>query len=136
MAPRRRVNLRSAGRAWARADDVRALFVQCHHLVEWIKNDAQVAQPIRDQARLLINGSTELKVCADLANRSKHSSLSRSRTGDLETGPSGNDVTVMGGGAASHAFRVSSGGAEWDALDLAEACVETWREFLVQYGLL
>jgi hypothetical protein len=116
--------------------DVYSFFLHCFHLWDWIKNDAQVAEPIRNEARRLINGSTELKVCADLANRSKHSSLRDSWTGDVETGPRGNDVTVMVGRGASHTFRVSSGGAEWDALDLAKSCVEIWRELLVEYKLL
>jgi len=72
---------------------------------------------------------------SDLANRSKHCALTSTWTGDLLTGPSGNDVTVMVGQGAKHAFRVSSGRVEWDALDLALACVTKWRIFLAARGL-
>lgn len=104
--------------------DVYSFFLHCFHLRDWIQKDSQLANSVRDQAQSHLKGSPELSVCADVANRSKHSVLTRSYTGNLQTGPSGNDVTVMGGGHASHAFRVSSGGGEWDALDLAKACVE------------
>jgi hypothetical protein len=74
-------------------------------------------------------------VCG-LANRSKHSELThRTWTGDPSTGPSGNDVALMVGQGARHAFRVSSRGVELDALDLASACVMTWRAFLAARGL-
>lgn len=116
--------------------DVFSFFLNCHHLVDWIESDAALPRPMQEKARELVGKSDELKLCADLANRLKHSALKRARTGDKSTGPSGNDATVMIGRGAKHAFRVSSGGAERDALDLALSCFETWREFLTRHGRL
>jgi len=115
--------------------DVFAFFVTCHHLVDWIASDAELTRSTHRKARALVSRSNELRMCADLANRSKHCSLRCARTGDLSTGPSGNDATVMIGRGAKHAFRVSSGGVEQDALDLARACVGSWRAFLAARGL-
>ena len=117
--------------------DVFAFFVNCYHLGDWIEHDAGVPQRVSDEARPYILTSDELKICADLANRSKHSALVQpAKTGDKSTRPSSNDVTIMvGQGKARHAFRVSSGEAEWDALDLALACVASWRTFLEQHSL-
>lgn len=110
--------------------DVFTFFVTCHHLVDWIAGDATLTRSTRRKARKLVSRSDELKVCADIANRSKHSALREARTGDPSTGPSRVDVTVMIGKGAKHAFRVSSMGMEWDALDLARACVMRWTSFL------
>lgn len=115
--------------------DVLTFFVTCHHLVDWIASDAELTRSTRRKARGLVRDSKELRMCADLANRSKHCSLRHARTGDLSTGPSGIDVAVMVGQGAKHAFRVSSGGVEQDALELARACVMSWRAFLAARGL-
>jgi hypothetical protein len=112
------------------AYDVFTFFVNCHHLKDWIKQDSTLDPSTRKKAERFVQKSKELKMCADLANRTKHSALTSTRTGDLSTGPSGNDVTVMvGTQEAQHAFRVSSGGVERDALELAHACVDRWRSF-------
>jgi len=115
--------------------DVFTFFVTCHHLVDWIASDAELTRSTRRKARALVSRSNELKMCADLANRTKHCALMRTQTGDPSTGPSGNDATVMIGRGAKHAFRVSSGGVEQDALELARACVMSWRAFLAARGL-
>jgi hypothetical protein len=115
--------------------DVFTFFVTCHHLVDWVVSDATLPRSTQRKARALVSKSNELKMCADLANRSKHCALTRTRTGDSSTGPSGNDATVMMGRGAKHAFRISSGGTMWDALDLARACVRTWRTFFAARGL-
>ncbi len=60
-----------------------------------IASDANVPRSTKRKARALVRESVELKVCADLANRSKHSALTHTRTGDPSTGPSRQDVTVM-----------------------------------------
>jgi hypothetical protein len=117
--------------------DLFAFFVNCYHLCDWIQQDSDVPQRVSDEVRPYVLTSDVLKICVDLANRSKHSALAKpAKTGDKSTRPSSNDATIMvGQGEARHAFRVSSGEAEWDALDLALACVATWRIFLEQHDL-
>lgn len=117
--------------------DLFAFFVNCYHLCDWIDQDPDVPQLVSDGARRLVSTSDELKICGDLANRSKHSALARpAKTGDKSTGPTSNDVTiVVGQDDVRHAFRVSSGETERDALALATACVASWRDFLEQHDL-
>ena len=110
--------------------------MQCHHLLDWIESDARIAQSIRDQARPLKNEANDLRTCEDLANRAKHSALTRSKAGDPQTGPIGNDVNVRGGGTASHSFRIESMGVVRDVLDLATDCISQWRSFLRQHNLI
>jgi hypothetical protein len=116
--------------------DLFAFFVTCFHLCDWIENDPDLAEEVGNGVGEHLSGSEDLKVCADLANRTKHSALTRAtRTGDPSTGPSGNDVTITPGTSVSHAFWVTSGGAERDALGLARGCIASWREFLVRHDL-
>ena len=110
--------------------DVFTFFVTCHHLGDWIVSDAALPRSTHRKARSLVGRSADLRLCADLANRAKHCSLTRSRTGDMATGPSGNDVTIMIGAGTRHAFRVQSAGVERDAEDLARSCVAEWTTFL------
>jgi hypothetical protein len=116
--------------------DVFTFFVTCHHLVDWIVSDAALPRSTHRKARSLVGPSADLSLCADLANRAKHCSLTRSRTGDMASGPSGNDATVMIGAGASHAFRVESAGVEHDAQDLARSCVAEWTSFLAARNLI
>jgi hypothetical protein len=77
-----------------------------------------------------------LKLCVDLANGSKHLKLTGSRSGDLSTTITRNDVTVFAGtGTSAHRFYVESAGTEYDVLQLAEAAVDEWASFLSSRGL-
>jgi len=116
--------------------DVFTFFVTCHHLVDWVVSDAALPRSTHRKARSLVGRSADLSLCADLANRAKHCALTRSRTGDMASGPSGNDATVMIGTGAKHAFRVESGGIERDARTLAHSCVAEWKSFLAGRGLI
>ncbi len=117
------------------AYDVFTFFVSCHHLVDWIESDETVPRRTRKRADRLVCKSGDLSICADLANRTKHCSLTGTQTGDTSTGPSGNAANVMIGRGASHAFRVSSAGVERDARELARSCVAEWTRFLTARGL-
>ena len=78
-----------------------------------------------------------LRLCADLANGSKHLSLTSSRTGDKSTDIARNDVTVfVGTGTAAHRFYVQSGNKEYDVRDIAEAAIVEWTQFLTEQGPL
>jgi hypothetical protein len=116
--------------------DVFTFFVTCHHLVDWLVSDATLPKSTHRKARSLVGRSADLSLCADLANRAKHCSLTRTRTGDTASGPSGNDATVMLGTGAKHAFRVTSAGVEHDARNLAVSCVAEWRLFLGARNLI
>jgi hypothetical protein len=104
--------------------DVFTFFLICNALSDWIENDPAVKGSIQRKARGLVRSSHDLRVCADLANRTRHCSLTFAHTGDPTTGPAGNDVTVMLAEGARH------------ALDLARSCEAAWRAFLRRQRLL
>ena len=119
----------------AAVDIVQSFFESVHHLKDWLGNDPSSGVTKADGDRL-VNGSPVLKLCADLANGSKHLKLTGSRSGDLSTTITRNDVTVFAGtGTSAHRFYVESAGTEYDVLQLAEAAVDEWASFLSSQGL-
>lgn len=117
-------------------DTVLSFFEAIHHLKDWIGNDPRSGITSAD-GDSLINRSLMLRLCADLANGSKHLSLTRSRTGDTSTDIARNDVTVfVGTKTAAHRFYVQSNNKEYDIVDIAEAAVGEWTRFLISKGPL
>ena len=117
-------------------DAVLSFFEAVHHLKDWLGNDP-VSGITRVEGDSLINSSPMLRLCADLANGSKHLSLTGPRTGDKSTEIARNDVAVsVGTGTAAHRFYVQSGNKEYDALSIAEAAVAEWTKFLTEQGPL
>jgi hypothetical protein len=117
-------------------DNVQSFFEAVHHLKDWLGNDPSSGVTKAD-GDSLINGSRNLQLCADLANGSKHLTLTSTRTGDPSTTIARNDVTVfLAAGNVTHRFYVQSTGAEYDVLQIAEAAVDDWKKFLSTRGLL
>ena len=117
-------------------DRVLSFFEVVHHLRDWVGNDPAVNVTM-NQANQLIKDSMVLRICGDLANGSKHLTLTRSWTHDKSTGIKRNNATVyVGTGTSAHAFYAESNGREYDVLQLAEDAVGEWRDFLSQHGVL
>lgn len=115
-------------------DTVLSFFEAVHHLKDWLGNDP-VSGITKAEADSLINSSPMLRLCADLANGSKHLSLTGSRTGDKSTEIARNDVTIFAGtGTSAHRFYVQSGKREYDVLDIAESAVLEWARFFNAHG--
>ena len=150
----RAVYTRRPGGTDAAVDTVQSFFEAVHHLKDWLGNDPSSGITKADGDKL-INESTVLQLCADLANGSKHLALTRSRTGDRSTRITRNDVTVFPGtarasvamspkipsapaatGMSAHRFYVASAGTEYDVLQLAEHATAEWHKFLSSQGLI
>jgi hypothetical protein len=58
-------------------DDLWSFFQNCHHLKDWVINDDSIEKSIRDQEKVegFVYMDEDLRICADLANRSKHLEL-------------------------------------------------------------
>lgn len=117
----------------AAIDAVLSFFETVHHLKDWLRNDP-ASGVTTDEVHSLIDGSLVLKLCADLANGSKHFKLDpqrRTQTGDHSTTIARNDVIVfVGTDTSAHRFYTASGGKERDVLEIAEEAVNEWRGFL------
>ena len=117
-------------------DAVQSFFEAIHHLKDWLGNDSSTSVTKAD-GDSLISKSRNLQLGADLANGSKHLTLTSSRTGDPSTTIGRNDAEInLGTGKVSHRFYVQSGGVEYDTLQIAEDSVDDWRVFLNARGLL
>ncbi len=85
-----------------------------------------------------------LRICADLANRTKHLVLTQEPWIDKDTAAVRQDVAVRvpsagavpPRAAASHAWTIEADGQSYDALNLARDIVHAWEQFLRARGLL
>ena len=67
-------------------DDIQHYFQDCWHLKDWIKNDVNVSQIVRDNIESEVDNHKSLRIVADLANGSKHLSRTKHREGAYVTG--------------------------------------------------
>ena len=93
-----------------------SFFEVVHHLKDWLVNDRS-SGVTKAEGDALVDSSPVLKLCADLANGSKH-------------------LAQLGADAGAHRFYVQSGETEYDARAVAEAAVDAWTEFLTSKGLI
>lgn len=125
-------------------DDVVSFFIHCYHVRDWIIHLNKVGVTAR-QVDSYIDSHRALRVCADLANGSKHCKLTRSlrtdrqpsiagkirRTSTWFTGNSGGEVTRC-------KYTVLSNTELIDALELAVECIQLWdsytQELKEQFG--
>jgi hypothetical protein len=115
-------------------DTALSFFESVHHLKDWLVNDP-LSGISEATVESLIRQNPVLRICADLANGSKHLVLTRSRTGDVSTAITRNDVMIyVGTGTAAHRFYVQSAKKEYDVRDIAEEAVAIWTKFLTSQG--
>ncbi|MBB5166710.1 hypothetical protein [Mycobacterium sp. AZCC_0083] len=118
------------------------------HLRDWIQNASTLTQAVRDDVRHLFRSSTQpqqvssaLAACADIANGTKHLVLTHPPY--TPGGPA--EVTGQTQGArfpmtlpfhfAANHWTINVGGAEHDALDLANRAVADWDAWLTARGI-
>jgi hypothetical protein len=118
-------------------DSVLSFFEAIHHLRDHLSKDPASGVTFMD-GRALIRSSLALKLCADLANASKHLILTKTPwSGDPSTAITRNDANVMlSSGTVAHRFYMESGGRTYDALQVAEDGVAAWTRFLSSRGLI
>lgn len=117
-------------------DEVFALFQCLWHLKDWFKNDqalptsvgAAVERWIEDEARLL-------RIAADVANGSKHMTITHGRAGG--SSQTRNSAHVWIGKGVKHEFFVTDARDEedYEAVDLADGCLDEWGRFIAMQGL-
>ncbi len=115
-------------------DTALSFFESVHHLKDWLANDR--SSGINEAlVESLIKRNPVLRICADLANGSKHLVLTRARTGDNSTAITRNDVMInVGTRTAAHRFYVQSAKKEYEVRQLAEEAVDIWTKFLTSQG--
>jgi hypothetical protein len=124
-----------------RVDDFYAFFSTCFHLKDWLKQDNSLPESVRADVETHVNATFWLKLCADLANGSKHLELSRPRV-DPKARVGTQGPAFQPGAFPANAFQtkpivtVNADGKAWAALTVANNCVAAWEGFLQDTGLL
>lgn len=120
-------------------DEMLHFFQDCYHLKDWLRSDPAVSTRVRD-VETAISNSMALSLCADLANATKHLTLTRSRTGDTNTTLGRQrfaiDTTLGHVRTVILRYEVYSGGSTWDAFNIAESCIREWEQYLRSKGLV
>ena len=117
-------------------DDVISFFIHCYHVRDWIIHLNKVGITAK-QVDNYINQHLALRVCADLANGSKHCRLTRNlRTTDqphitYKEHQTSTWLTGNGGGEVMESkYSIVADEKLQDALELATECVNLWSEFI------
>ncbi|WP_431064831.1 hypothetical protein [Methylotuvimicrobium sp.] len=119
-------------------DDVISFFIHCYHIRDWIIHLNTLTITAK-QIDGYIDRHKALKVCADLANGSKHCKLTRSLRTERQPQIAGKErrtstwITGSGGGEVMKCkYTIVINTEILDALDLARECVELWKSFIDQ----
>lgn len=117
-------------------DDIVSFFIHCYHVRDWIVHLNKIGITSR-QVNSFIDSQGPLKICADLANGSKHCKLTRSLRTAGQPHIAGKErrtstwVTSNGGGEAMKCrYTILSDTEFIDALDLARECVRLWELYV------
>lgn len=118
-------------------DDVVSFFIHCHHIADWVAQ-LNCKGISLENVNQFINSHEELKVCADFCNGSKHCRLERKRTQSqphmISKSYWSTDIAsiphVNKPGIERAVFKIASHNASYDALELAERCMELWGEYV------
>jgi hypothetical protein len=129
-------------------DNLWYFFQTAWHLKDWIKNDSS----IKDfGVQRIVENYSSLRICADLANRAKHLTLTKHIREDAKQ--SGNDVTVhlttnvidyndlingkipIGTNSkTTYIYYVTDkSGSQYQAVELAKKIIEDWKEIINNY---
>jgi hypothetical protein len=117
-------------------DDVVSFFIHCYHIRDWVWRLNRVGITVR-QIDSFIDRHKPLRICADLANGSKHCKLTRSLRTDRQPYISGTErristwFTDNGGREVMKCkYTIVSDTELIDALELARECVRLWDSYV------
>jgi hypothetical protein len=121
-------------------DDLWSFFQNCWHLKDWVKNDSSLRPGLRHKFRgkelkKTLKECPSIKICADLANRTKHFELA-SNWFDAEV--TQRNVTVNLGkrthSTSEHIITLNDG-TKKVALKVARDAVKEWKKFFKTHKL-
>lgn len=111
-------------------DDILSFFIHCHHLSDWITTLNKLGLTHRD-LKEFIESHEELKLCADIANLSKHCRLTKKRWSRSSPRVTGRRFESNGNAdlpGVTGRFIITTHSEVIDVLDLAEACWRHWSD--------
>jgi hypothetical protein len=118
-----------------------AFFQNCWHIKDWLKHDYRVRKAVRDRVLKAAHQSRVLRVCADMANGTKHRKLTtargkpvRARAMHLYT-----NTTMTPGGEPTKIdclLKFPRSTIKFrSAREVAEECLGDWVKILKAHGL-
>ncbi len=111
-----------------------SLFEEVYHFKDWIKNDHEVPNGIKDKLEAFINSNEYLSICADICNQSKHKKLTsrRSKIKKYENViiHTKLDLDQLTGFSTSYSATIKIDDNQYDALAFAEEAINAWSKFL------
>jgi hypothetical protein len=117
------------------ADDLWCFFMNCWHLKDWIIHDPTIKIPA-ERVKTDVDSYESLRICADLANRTKHLVLTRPAREDAKV--VGRQVQVFDGSPHEATARYTvelADGSTRDVHEVARDAVRDWRALLDNYGV-
>ena len=114
-------------------DDVDSFFIHCHHILDWAAWLNTVGVSL-DDVQTYVNAHSELRICADVCTGAKHCNVANLRTTHQPRTLSITRTTQPdsdGEMTTAMRFTIFADGQMIDALQLAEACVDLWDEFVL-----
>jgi|SRR5271166_5153971 len=115
-------------------DKVYGFFQNCHHLKDWLKEDPALAS--LGNVEHFINQCSELRICADLCNATKHFRLTKPPRSDVSprTGAKRVELAIAVGAPAPPTIRINyeidTIAGTRDAFEIATICMNTWAKYL------
>jgi len=126
-----------SAQAW---DALYHFFQDAFHRKDWIKAERPNGIAPADVEELFDSDPTksevEMRLCADLCNRTKHAELKKViRTGDPQTRFASQSVNVYVGAGAAHTWTIESSNKTYDVATVVGKIVATWDKWLAAKGL-
>lgn len=121
-------------------DMLAAFFQNCWHLKDWIKNDAVAPRTLAGPIEELCGHYRSLLLCADVANGTKHLTLTRSRLGgrvvpEIMVRITDSLATSESSSQVRYVYKISDdAGNSDDALTVARQSVRDWETLITANG--
>jgi len=113
-------------------DYLYAFFQNCWHIKDWIMGDTSAPYTLREAAKRVEKQTPHaLRLCAGVANGSKHLGESRDKSRRAQTvGEITVEIDPEGNSKTSYEYKVVDEGTQRDALELAREALQTWDDLI------
>ncbi len=112
-----------------------AFFQNCASFRDWIhaNRSPNVTKVTLEE---LVRSNTELSVCQDISNGSKHFALNDPKMPREFARAREYVPAPLAGGVSAWSFVILSDGHKYDVVDLADTCYRLWQTFLRDHNLV
>lgn len=122
-------------------DEMYALFQNCYHLKDWLKNDPNIRHLLPNIENLVEDfankGPICMRICGDLCNGSKHMILIKPKIDkNTQVASQGFRLSLgQGPPVVAVSYEIQCRGQSYDAKSLAESCISEWDNFMTAHNI-